>query len=60
MMLFLMLLSVGGCAKNRAGDYCDIASPIYFDSDLSVNQTPKDIRRQILIMNETLKDLCIR
>jgi len=41
-----------------AADYCEIATPIYFDSAAQVDATPATVRRQILENNETWAALC--
>ena len=50
-------LSLGGCAAPSSG-YCDIVRPIWFTSDMEVNDTPAQIRRQVLRHNETFVGLC--
>lgn len=46
-----------GCAV-VSGSYCDIAGPIWFDTDGDVVATPASVRRQILIHNDTVDALC--
>lgn len=59
-MLFLIASSLTGCAAPaRVGvEYCDHARPIYFDSAAQVDQTPSQVRRQVLEWNETWRRLC--
>lgn len=59
-MLLLIASSLTGCAAPaRVGvEYCDHARPVYFDSAAQVDQTPAQIRRQVLELNETWSRLC--
>lgn len=54
-------LALAGCATNNGGSYCDIASPIYFDTDETViwlSQNDSTLLRDIIIGNETWAALC--
>ena len=55
------LAGLAGCAANNGGNYCDIASPIYFDTDETViflSQNDNTLLRDIIINNETFVALC--
>jgi hypothetical protein len=59
-MLCLSAL-VAGCAATNGGSYCDIASPLYFDTDETViwlSQHDRPLLRDIIIGNETWAALC--
>lgn len=54
-------LGTAGCAKTTTGDYCDIASPLYFGSEEVVNylsQHDTILLREIVIHNETQEEIC--
>lgn len=57
-MILSFVALTAGCATTVSGDYCDIARPIWFDTGDDVLATPADVRRQILIHNETVDVLC--
>jgi len=58
------ILSIGflnGCAQTTSGDYCDIASPLYFENQDVVeylSQKDATLLREIVIANETWAELC--
>ena len=57
LILFLLL---AGCAQT-SGNYCDIASPLYFDSNEVVDylsQKDENLLRDVVIHNETWQELC--
>ena len=61
MILTLLIGVTGGCAQKTSGNYCDIASPLYFENQdvvkfLSQNDTI--LLREIVIHNETQAKLC--
>ncbi len=60
MALLLMSLSVTGCAVVSGGSYCDIARPIYYESDEQVDQTPVEINRQVRDHNRKFGEACGR
>lgn len=52
---------LAGCTASSGGSYCDIASPIYFDTDNTViwlSQNDSTLLRDIIIGNETWAALC--
>ena len=52
---------LAGCAATSGGSYCDIASPIYFDTDETViwlSRNDSTLLRDIIIGNETWAALC--
>jgi hypothetical protein len=64
-MRFLKMLCVSallaGCAASNGGSYCDIASPIYFDTDDTViwlSQNDASLLRSVILGNETWAALC--
>lgn len=57
LMIVLMPLWLGGCAAT-SGDYCQLARPIWFDSQDDVTRTPIGVKRQILTHNETIVKVC--
>jgi len=57
----LLTVLVTGCAKTTTGNYCDIASPLYFDSDEVVTFLAENdvmLLREIVIANEQWTALC--
>ena len=61
MMTLCALALLAGCAASNGGSYCDIASPIYFDSDSTViwlSDNDSTLLRDIIISNETWAALC--
>lgn len=60
MILILSTVLASGCAKT-SGSYCDIASPLYFDSDEVVTflaENDDKLLREIVIANEQWAELC--
>lgn len=61
MTLILLTGLAAGCAQTTTGDYCDIASPLYFE-DASVvtwlSENDNTLLREIVIANETWAELC--
>jgi hypothetical protein len=56
----ILVLLLAGCAK-PSGNYCDIASPLYFDSNEVVDylsQKDENLLRDVVIHNETWQELC--
>lgn len=54
-------LALAGCAATNGSSYCDIASPIYFDTDDTViwlSQNDSTLLRDIIIWNQTWAALC--
>jgi len=50
-----------GCAQTTSGDYCDVASPLYFEDEgvvTSLSQKDPKLLREIVIHNETWAALC--
>jgi len=61
MTLTSFSLLASGCAKISGDTYCDLTSPIIFDSDEVVDyliQRDKKLLRDIIIHNETHKKVC--
>lgn len=61
MTLILLTALASGCAQTTTGDYCDIASPLYFESDDVVtwlSENDNMLLREIVIANETWAELC--
>ena len=61
-MLILTLLTglSSGCVKS-SDSYCDIASPLYFDTSVTVqwlNEHDPSLLREIVIHNEQVQGLC--
>lgn len=46
-----------GCAA-PAGNYCDIARPIWWETTVELDSTPPGIVRQVMTHNETIETLC--
>ena len=56
----ILVLLLAGCAQT-SGNYCDIASPLYFDSNEVVDylsQKDENLLRDVVIHNETWQELC--
>lgn len=61
MTLTLFSLLASGCAKISGDTYCDLTSPIIFDSDEVVDyliERDKKLLRDIIIHNETHEKVC--
>lgn len=56
MTAFVIVLA-SGCAAND-GDYCSIASPIWWDDAEQLQATPTPIVRQIATHNEVWAAVC--
>ena len=61
-MTFSLIVLVGtGCAPTTSGDFCDIASPLYFESGEVVDwlaENDERLLREIVVANETWAALC--
>ena len=56
----ILVLLLAGCAQT-SGNYCDIAAPLYFDSNEVVDylsQKDENLLRDVVIHNETWQELC--
>ena len=61
MMTLCASALLAGCAASNGGSYCDIASPIYFDTDDTViwlSQNDSTLLRAIILGNSTWEALC--
>jgi len=61
MTLILLTGLTSGCAQTTTGDYCDIATPLYFENDDVVtwlSENDNTLLREIVIANETWAELC--
>jgi hypothetical protein len=61
-MLILTLLTAlaSGCVKSN-DSYCDIASPLYFDTSVTIqwlSEHDPSLLREIVIHNEQVQGLC--
>lgn len=57
----LLIVPLSGCVKVAANSYCDIASPLYFDSMRTAEWLMENDRKlltDIVINNETHERLC--
>ena len=57
----LLIVPLAGCAKVGANSYCDIASPLYFESMKTAEWLMENDRKlltDIVINNETHERLC--
>lgn len=60
-ILILCGALTSGCAQTTSGNYCDIASPLYFESEEVVKYLSHNdsiLLREIVIHNETQRKLC--
>lgn len=60
-MLALASVLVGGCASVTANNYCDIASPMHFGQQSTVDWLLRNDRQllvEIVVNNETHERLC--
>ena len=56
----ILLIPLAGCAQPE-GNYCDIASMLYFDSNQVVDylaENDENLLKEIVIHNETRARLC--
>lgn len=58
MMLLSVIALAIGCAGKAGGSYCDIAQPIWWESNAELDATPDGIVRQVVTHNETWRALC--
>ena len=61
MILTLLIGLTSGCVQKTSGDYCDIASPLYFENEDVVKyllQNDTILLREIVVHNETQERLC--
>jgi len=61
MTLTLLTVLISGCAKISGDTYCDLASPMYFDSQETIEyllHQDKDLLLDVLIHNETHQKVC--
>lgn len=56
-MMTCAMLLVSGCAA-ISGNYCDVAQPIWWNSNADLVVTPDSVVRQIVQHNETYDALC--
>lgn len=55
-MLSVVTLGVG--CVTVSGNYCDIARPIWWDSQADLDATPDGIVRQVHVHNEVWQGVC--
>lgn len=58
--LIILLLGLGGCMK-VTGNYCDLSTTLYFNSEQIVDylsENDEGLLREIVINNETRARLC--
>ncbi len=61
MTMALLTVPLAGCATITGDTYCDIASPLYFDSDKTVSwllQNDRNLMVDIIVHNETNERIC--
>lgn len=61
MTLILPLALSAGCVRITTDSYCDIASPLYFDTDDTVSwllRNDKALLIDIIVHNETTARIC--
>lgn len=61
MTMALLAVPLAGCAKITGDTYCDIASPLYFDSEATPEwllKHDRDLLVDIVVHNETNERLC--
>jgi len=61
MTLTLLTVLISGCAKISGDTYCDLASPMYFDNQDTVDyllHQDKNLLLDVLIHNETHQKVC--
>jgi hypothetical protein len=61
MTAVLLIVPLAGCANLEANSYCDIASPLYFDSLKTAEwliEHDRKLLTDIVINNETHERLC--
>jgi hypothetical protein len=61
MTLTLLTVLISGCAKISGDTYCDLASPMYFDNQDTVEyllHQDKNLLLDVLIHNETHEKVC--
>jgi len=60
-MLTLLVGLNAGCATLTTDSYCDIASPLYFDTEQTVSwllQNDRTLLVDIIVHNETNRRIC--
>ena len=61
MTMALLAVPLAGCARITGDTYCDIASPLYFDSEATPEwllKHDRDLLVDIVVHNETNERLC--
>ena len=61
MTMALLAVPLAGCAKITGDTYCDIASPLHFDSEATPEwllKHDRDLLVDIVVHNETNERLC--
>ena len=61
LFISIALLALAGCARLTTDSYCDIASPLYFDTDETVSWLLRNDRTllvDIIVHNETNRRIC--
>jgi hypothetical protein len=61
LLVSVVLLLSAGCARIATDGYCDIASPLYFDTDRTVSwllQNDRTLLVDIIVHNETTRRIC--
>lgn len=61
MMSSLLVVPLAGCGAITSGSYCDVAEPIYFESDEvvdSVMGVSRDLVQDVVTHNEIYSRLC--
>lgn len=59
-IIAIMAIGMAGCVK-QTGNYCDIAGPLYFGSDATVEyllENDKEFLRGVVTSNETWQGQC--
>lgn len=57
-MILLSVIALNGGCAGPAGNYCDIARPIWWQDVQELDDTPPGITRQVVAHNETVEKLC--
>lgn len=58
MMMLCVIGLTAGCATVTGGSYCEIAKPIWWDSQAELAATPDGIVRQVVLHNEKWRAVC--
>ena len=61
MTLLSLIVLTSGCAKISGDSYCDITSPLFFESERTIDwliENDRGLLSDIMVSNETFERVC--